>query len=56
MSVYPRNVSELPSIELKLGIKSSFPNVLQAIALLYLIWKVGEKKQNFTTAYKIILL
>lgn len=47
MSVYPRNVSELPSIELKLGIKSSFPNVLQAIALLYLIWKVGEKKQKF---------
>ena len=47
MSVYPRNVSELPSIELKLGIKSSFPNVLQAIALLYLIWKVCDKKQKF---------
>lgn len=41
---YPKEKIELPSIELKLGIKSSLPHSMQAIVLLYLIWKSEDRR------------
>lgn len=41
---YPKEKIELPPIELKLGIKSSLPHSMQAIVLLYLIWKSEDRR------------
>lgn len=43
---YPEPKNANTEIDLKLGIKSSLPNAPQAIALLYLIWKCGDKKSE----------
>ena len=46
MSKYPENVTSFTPIELKLGIKSSLPNAKQAIALIYLLWKINPTQEE----------
>lgn len=41
--IRPDNVVRFPDIDLKLGIKSSLPNVKATLALLILIWRVSNK-------------
>ena len=41
--IRPDNATEYPDIDLKLGIKSSLPNVKATLALLVLLWKVSNK-------------
>ncbi len=39
---HPDNIVEYPGIDLKLGIKSSLPNVKATLALLMMIWKSSD--------------
>lgn len=41
--IRPDNATEYPDIDLKLGIKSSLPNVKSTLALLILLWRVSDK-------------
>lgn len=41
--IRPDNATEYPDIDLKLGIKSSLPNVKATLALLILLWRVSNK-------------
>ncbi|MEE1059782.1 MAG: AAA family ATPase [Treponema sp.] len=43
---YPKSTIVHPEIDLKLGIKSSLPNAMQAIVLAYLIWNCSGKKDK----------
>jgi hypothetical protein len=40
----PEQIREKSTVELKLGIKSSLPNVKSALALIYSLWKSNNKK------------
>lgn len=46
----PEQVKERKNIELKLGIKSSLPNVKSALALLYSLWVADDKKTEIIFA------
>jgi hypothetical protein len=53
--MYPQEMSIHEPIDLKLGIKSSFPKVKSALALTYLLWKASDKPSRLLYTEEITL-
>lgn len=49
----PENVQEYKDLDLKLGIKSSLPNVKSTLALLIILWKACGKPSTLVYGYEV---
>ena len=49
----PKKIQNYPERDLRLGIKSSFPNVRSSLALVYLLWKSSDRVSSLNYSKQV---